>query len=541
MVAPKADGPLFREITEVSGVAFVHTVVPGGRFSLPEIMGSGLAVFDADGDGRLDLYFVDAGTTRGHGAPNRLYRQGEDGRFGEVEHSGAEDAGYGMGVAVGDVDGDGDPDLYVGNWGPDALYLNRGGGMFEEATARSGIAGDAWTSSVAMLDYDLDGWLDLWVVHYVDVDPGKQCLGAQGRDDYCSPNVFDGVADTLYRNRGDGTFEDVSLRAGIAGAPANGLGVIVDDFDGDGWPDVYVANDGEANQLWLNQRDGTFVDEGLLAGAAVNSEGAAEASMGVVAGDVDGDGMTDLFMTHLANETNTLYLGRPGGTFRDGTHESGLTAASVPYTGFGTVLCDLDHDGDEDLVVVNGRVTHADAPHPRARLEAHWSFFAEPNQCFLNRGDGRFEDASARCGALAETVEISRGLAAADLDADGDLDLVVTNTRGPARLYENVAGSGGGAWLAVRAVEGQPPRDAVGARLAVRAGERTFRRTVRSSSSYMTSSLAPAHVGLGAVERYDGIEVTWPGGEREAFPGGEARGRVTLVRGAGRAIEASRR
>jgi hypothetical protein len=520
---------LYREVTAEVGLAFRHHVTVGGSYALPEIMGSGVAVFDADGDGRLDLYFLDAGEKKGQGAPDRLFLRTPEGKYRDAtDGAGLDQNGYGTGVAAGDLDNDGDVDLYVGNYGPDELFLNDGAGRFTDATARAGIAGDRWTSSVGIADWDLDGFLDLWVVTYVKFDPAVQCTRLDGRRDYCPPKAYEGDVDVLYKNRGDAMFQDVTAAAGPAGVARNGLGVITDDFNGDGWPDVYVANDGQANDLWINQKNGKFADEALAWGVAVSGAGLSQASMGVALGDVDQDADLDLFVTNLVNETNTLYLRVDELGFGDGTARSRIAELSRPYTGFGAVFLDADRDGDLDLAVVNGRVERAPL-FPGAAIDAHWNEYAERNQLLLNDGGGVFDEGGG--GAFAGHAEIGRGLAAADLDGDGDLDLVVTNVSGPARIFDNVATSGH--WLSVRTRDEQLKREVVGARIVVRAGGKAHRRVVGPASSYLTSCVTPAHFGLGDATQVDSIEVTWPGGAVEKFAGTPADREITVVRGKG--------
>jgi len=321
--------PWFEEIpASESGVTFRHETNAAGELHLPEIMGSGLAVTDLDGDGRLDLYLVS-------GTENRFYHQLEDGSFEDrTAASGLGDEGYGMGIAVGDVDNDGDEDVYVANLGGDRLYVNEGDGSFRDETGTAGIEVDDWSSSAAFLDFDRDGFLDLFVVRYVTYDPNNKCYDKAGRHEYCGPTAFPGVHDVLLRNRGDGTFEDVSSRAGMQDIAHAGLGIAVRDFDGDGWIDVYVANDADPNELWLNRRDGTFSEEALLLGASLNARGQPEAGMGVLAEDLDGDLAVDLFMTHLGNESNTFYrnLGGSNG-FADTTASVSLGTTSTLFTG----------------------------------------------------------------------------------------------------------------------------------------------------------------------------------------------------------------
>jgi hypothetical protein len=358
-----------------------------------------------------------------------------------------------MGVAIGDIDNDGDADVYASNYGADRLYRCRGDGTFEEITEASGIDVGGWSASASFFDYDRDGYLDLFVARYVNHDPPRGCSGRAGRLDYCAPQVFDPVLDVLLHNNGDGTFTDVSTEAGIRSVPpANGLGVICEDLDDDGWIDVYVANDGHPNHLWINQGDGTFQEAGLLTGSALNVHGQAEAGMGIVACDFDDDLHLDLFMTHQSKETNTLYknLGGDRG-FADVSGESGLGDTSWAYTGFGTAAFDVELDGDQDLVVVGGRVRLGD-PWPDAEIEPPWDRLAEPNLFYLNDGSGRFTLACTQAAAICAPVEVSRGLSVADIDRDGDLDVLVANAQGPARLYRNDAPPQGH-WLNVRAVD----------------------------------------------------------------------------------------
>lgn len=523
---------LFRDITAASDLNFEHAVDPTGKFPLPEVLGAGCAVFDADGDGRLDLYFTNAGRFEGEGAANSLFLRGDDGKYRDATvASGLGDTGFGMGVAVGDIDNDGDLDVYVGNYGGDALYQNDGKGSFTNITKAAGITNDKWTSSIAFLDYDADGLLDIFVVNYVVFDAKRRCENPKSGRDYCGPQMFKGESDVLYHNKGGGVFEDVSKKLGISSEASNGLGLVVEDFNDDGWLDVFVANDAEANHLWMNTREGGFREEALSLGVAVNAFGVTEASMGVAAGDIDSDGDCDLFMTHLMNERNTLYVRTEYG-FEDGSRESGLAAPSFPFTGFGTVMFDVDHDGDLDLAIANGRVMRG-ALDPRAGSDPLWGSYAEPNQFFLGDGKGQFTDISNTDAAFCGAVEITRALVLADLDTDGDLEMVVGNCRGPARIYENIAEKKG-SWLQVRAIDKQLKRDVYGAVIRVHAGGRVVRRTVGPGRSYISSSMITCHFGLGASQVIDRIEVKWPGGATETFPGGACNRVMTLTRGEGK-------
>ncbi len=351
------------------------------------------------------------------------------------------------------------------------------------------------------------------------------------------------MPDVLYRNSGDGSFTDASIEAGIGRSANKGLGVVCTDLDGDGLTDVYVANDGERNELWLNRGDGAFEDRAPVLGAALNLFGKPEASMGVAVGDVDGDLDLDLFMTHLDRETNTLYANLGSAGFEDRTAASGLGPRGLPYTGFGTALFDADHDGDLDLVVVNGRVARrAVSPNETAlRRDAVASDpglprvlqdYAEPNLFFENDGTGRFGDACSAAGRLCSVVEVSRGLIPGDVDNDGDIDLVLTAGGGPARLFRNDL-PGKGHWLRVRAIDPDLGRDALGALIEVRAGGRSYARPVISSHSYLAATDASVHFGIGDAERIEGITVVWPGGERDDFAGMAADRVVELYRGQG--------
>jgi len=526
----------FREITVESGVDFVHDAGPTGTFFMPQIVGSGAAVFDMDGDGLLDLYFLTNGGPQSR-STNRLFRQLSSGRFQDVSQgSGLDIAGHNMGVAIGDVDNDGRSDVLVTQYGGLRLFHNNGGGRFTDITVSAGLHSPLWGTSAAFCDWDRDGWLDLVVVNYVDYDPSRPCSNGKGQRDYCGPGIFDGSVTKLFHNCGraaDGTvrFEDITARSGLAQKPGPGLGVVCADFDGDGWPDIFVANDGKPNRLWLNQNNGTFTEEAVLRGLAYNNMGQAQAGMGVTLGDVDGDGLFDVFVTHLTDETHTLWRQGPRGIFRDSTRAAGLAQTATRGTGFGTFLGDFDCDGRLDLAVVNGRV-YLGEPRNEAVLGPYWSRFAEPNRLWAGEGPGRFRDRSAADAAFAGDGAVSRGLVCADLDNDGGLDLIVTAVAGPARLYRNVVPRRGH-WLSVRAWEPQLHRDAYGAVVAVQAGGKKWLRWLNPGQSYLCSNDPRVHFGLGEVERIESIEVVWPDGSREQFDGCPVDTFLTLSKGQG--------
>ena len=517
----------FTDITDRAGLDMTHDAGVGGDYRFQEIMGAGCAMFDFDGDGRLDIYLVN-----GAGA-DRLYRQMPDATFRDVTGpSGIDAVGYGMGCTVGDFNNDGHPDLFLANFGSDQLWRNNGDGTFTDVTAAAGVGDDLWSVSAAFFDYDRDGLLDLYVVRYV-LDPDSSgCLDLSGRAEYCSPQNFEPAPDVLYHNEGGGRFRDVSGASGITAASGPGLGVVCADFTNDGWDDVYVANDGAPNFLWVNQHDGTFENAATLAGCAYNRNGDAEAGMGIAIGDVDLDGRLDLFVTHLRNQTNTLYRGAQYDSFVDATDASGLGMTSYTMTGFGTGLLDIDHDGDLDLAVANGAVTRRSRPVAGAEVADHWQLYAEPNLLYVNDGSGRFADVSSKSGALCARPEVSRGLAFGDLDGDGDLDILVTNADGRARLFRNDV-TKHGHWLTVRAVDPALNRDALGAVVTVRAGQRSLSRTIITACSYASSCQPIAHFGLGDATWIDGITVRWPDGSEERFSGMPVDRHVQLQRGVG--------
>ena len=535
-----AASPWFADVTEEVGLDFVHDPGPVGRYFMPQIMGSGAALFDCDGDGLLDIYLVQNGGPKG--AKNRLYRQLPGGKFKDVSAgSGLDVAGYGMGVAVGDVNNDGRPDVLVTEFGRLRLFLNRGNGKFEDITRKAGLDSPAWGTSAAFFDYNRDGWLDLVVVNYVDYNPSADCADAAGRRDYCHPGRFRGSPARLYRNRKEDPprFEDVTVKAGLAGLPGPGLGVVCADFNGDGWPDIFVANDAQANRLWINRKGERFVDEALDRGVAYNEMGQPQANMGVALADLDGDGLADLFVTHLTEETHTLWAQRVPGLFRDRTTASGLARTRWRGTGFGTAAADFDLDGAPDLAVVNGRVARGGrggAPGPAVSAASFWAAYEERNQLFANDGRGQFRDVSPFNAAFCGRPDVARGLCCGDVNGDGALDLLVTCVAGRARLYRNVAPRRGH-WLLVRALDPDLKRDAYGARVTVRAGGKRWVGLINPGQSYLSSHDPRAHFGLGAAARVEGIRVHWPDGRVEDFEGRPADQAVVLCKGDGERVE----
>jgi hypothetical protein len=535
------DLPWFADITAESGLKFVHDAGPTGSYFMPQIVGSGAAFLDYDNDGRLDIYLLQNGGPNS-GSTNRLFRQGTDGRFTDVSKgSGLDIAGYGMGVAIGDINNDGWPDVLVTQFGGARLFLNNGNGSFTDITKEAGLDTLLWGTSACFVDYDRDGWLDLVVVNYVDYDR-ISCSGTGGQRDYCTPKSFAGTVTKLYRNLGRPAeanahtvrFADVTLEAGLARLPGPGLGVVCADFNGDHWPDIFVANDGQPNYLWVNQKDGTFKEEAVVRGLAFNGLGQTQGNMGIALGDVDGDGLFDVFVTHLTEETHTLWKQGARGRFQDRTASAGLASPRWRGTGFGTVLADFDHDGALDLAVVNGRVGRG-PPVEAKTLGPFWSRYAQRNQLFVNDGRGKFRDISVPEESFCKTAAVSRGLACADVNGDGALDLLVTTIAGPARLYRNVSPKRGH-WLLIRALDPALKRDAYGADITVYAGGRHWQRSINPSYSYLCSNDPRAHFGLGQVERVDSIEVIWPDGTAEGFPGQSVDQIVVLRKGEGKPV-----
>ncbi|MEM9598751.1 MAG: CRTAC1 family protein [Acidobacteriota bacterium] len=561
--SPEAKGPIFVDATDRVGVDFRHFNGMTGERYFNEMAGGGGVLFDADRDGDLDLFVVqghlldtsktvaDSPFPPRHPLPltDRFYRNelisAEGGgalRFVDAtDASGLDARGYGMGAASADFDNDGWPDLYINNFGSNELWRNLGPGAggtvrFENVTAKSGTAEERWSVSSAFFDADGDGWLDLYVSNYVDyrLANHKPCFGPAGGSDYCGPTSYEPLPDRLFRNRGDGTFEDLSGRSGISAQPGSALGVITGDFDADGRLDVYVANDGQANFLWRGLGGGRFEDAALLGGCAVSSEGMPEASMGVDAGDVDNDGDDDLFMAHLSQETNTLYLNDGTGFFEDATAGTGLDLASWAFTGFGTKLFDYDNDGLLDVVVVNGAVktveslARAGDPYP----------LHQTDQLFRNVGGGRFVEVTGDAGPAFGLSAVSRGTSVGDLDNDGDSDLVIYDNAGAARILLNQVGQDRG-WIGIEAWDPERRREALGARVGVFVkGEATRWRTVRSDGSYASANDPRVIVGLGDAGSVEKVRVEWPGGSVEDFPKPATRLYHRLERGAGTAVPA---
>ena len=545
--------PVFVDRAVELGVDFTHVNGMSGELYFAEHMGGAVALFDFDNDGDLDLYLgqghplATTGPTVDSNAGDRLLRNDLDGgtlRFTDVtDASGLDARGYAMGVTVGDIDNDGDPDLYILNLGSNELWRNDskpGAPRFTNITAGSNTADPRWSAAASFFDLNADGLLDIFVGNYVEfrVAVHQQCASAEGVLDYCGPMAYRSEANRVLVNRGGGVFEDWTARLGLSDLERPTLGTVAADFDGDGWTDVYVANDLEPNGLLLNQAGDSLMDDATLAGAAVDASGQPQASMGVLAEDFNGDGMVDLFMTHLHRETNTLYLNRGSGLWDDTTRDSGLGRPSFAFTGFGTAAVDYNFDGELDIYVANGAVK---------RIEEQYRAgdplpLKQRNQLFRGLGDGRFEEVPDF--EYPAVSEVSRGVAAGDLDNDGDRDLVVANNNGPARLLMNEEQPNPQQWVGIDVRlpgtdAGSPGRRALGALIGTQdeaAGVPGRWRRFHTDGSYAAAN--DPRVILRTSGKPPIVSVSWPDGELESFPVNDLGRYNILVRGSGEAAVA---
>ena len=538
----KGKAELFKDVSAETGLNFRHYNGSTGQYYLCEIMGAGAALFDYDGDGDLDVFLLQGGVLDPKAGPSRSPRQFSARLFrnelkpkGRLEftdvttQAGVGYQGYGMGVAVGDYDNDGDLDLYVTGFGSNVLYRNNGDGTFTDVTRQAGVDDARWSTSAAFLDYDRDGKLDLFVTNYIafTVANNKVCHDPVGERDYCRPSAYAPVPARLFHNEGNGKFIDVTEAAGISKAYGPGLGVVCADFNGDGWVDIYVANDGAANLLWINKGNGTFEESGLLSGAAYADDGVARAGMGVAAEDFDNDGDEDLLVSNLRREGATLFRNGGNGLFSDASAQFGLARATFLYTGFGLGWFDLDNDGYLDLFVANGAVNILEelrgTPFP----------YHQKNQLFLNMAGQRFREITDEAGPALKLSDVSRGAAFGDIDNDGDIDVLVTNNNGPARLLLNQLKSSNH-WLSVRLEGVKDNRSGIGARVGVlRQGQKILWRRAHSDGSYLCASDLRVHFGLGRDPSLEAVIVQWPNGTREAWNDIHADRFVTLRQGSG--------
>jgi len=553
VAAEDAQKPLFKEVTAELGFPEKPPTYPNGRFQTPEITPGGVALLDYNNDGRLDILVICHPPPMPHAemiratAPNRLFRQEADGKFVEVEGAaGLGGSGFHHGVAVGDVNNDGFVDVYISNYGSsDQFFLNNGDATFRDATARAGFtpmtsqqAERNWASTCAFFDYDRDGNLDLFVAHFATFDPNRQCVLSTTRNDreYCGPHEFPGQLASLYKGNGDGTFRDVTKQAGID-APGRGWGLICADLTGDGWADILQANDEEPNQLWVNQQNGTFVDEAVLRGCAFNASGAVEANMGIAVGDLANSKRLDLFITHIAAETNTLWMDQGDGNWIDQTAQAGMALIDRPFTGWGCGFFDYDNDGLLDLAIANGRVAKG-PPRPEAEVGEFWNRYAEPNLLFRGDGTGRFADVTKNSGTFGSRLEVTRALAFADLSNRGAIDMVSVKVDNSLRIYRNEAAPAAKEhhWLQVLPITGK--RDAIGAKVFLTTAGKTRVALALRAYSYLSSNDPRVHFGLGKETAVESLEIHWPHGTpaKEKFKVDGVDRVMTVKQGEGEAL-----
>jgi enediyne biosynthesis protein E4 len=504
------------DVSATSGLDLVNVSGGPAKDYIVDANGNGAALFDYDNDGDLDALLVNGSTrerlARGGDPMVALYRNDGSGRFADVTAtSGFTRTGWGMGACAADVDNDGFTDVYVTAFGPDVLWRNSGSGSFADVTQRAGLGDARWSTSCAFNDYDHDGFVDLYVANYVKFDgtaiPSRAATGScrfMATDVFCGPNRLPGESDVLYRNNGNGTFSDVTARAGITDPGHYGFGVVFADLTSDGWPDIYVANDSVPNLFFRNTGKGGFVEDGLLAGVAVSGDGRAQAGMGVDAGDYNGDGLPDLVVTNFSHDYNTLYENGPPGVFTDRSYAAGIAVTAGPYLGWGVKLVDLDNDGRLDLFIANGHV------YPDVDGRGLGTAYRQRKQVFLNEGR-RFREATAAIGGGLLLERSSRGAAFGDVDNDGDVDVLVVNMNERPTLLRNDTPRTNH-WLTLRLVGGPSNRDGLGARVTVEAGGRKQVLEARSDGSYLSHSDTRVHVGLGATARASRVEIRWPSG-----------------------------
>jgi hypothetical protein len=529
---PQPALPTFTDATAAAGIRFKHHNGAFGKKYLPETMGSGGAFFDADGDGKQDILLVNGTQWPGRSATKSvmaLYRNNGNGAFADVAASaGLAVPMYGLGVSAGDYDNDGRTDLYVTALGPDRLFRNLGGFRFEDVTTKAGVGDPGFSTSAAWVDYDRDGKLDLFVANYVEwsIEKDLHCTLDGKTKSYCTPESYKGQSSTLYRNRGDGTFENVTKRAGLLDPASKALGIALIDVNDDGWMDLFVANDTQPNRLYENKKNGTFADVAVSAGVAFNEAGVARAGMGVDAADYDGSGRQSLVIGNFSNEMMALYTNEGNGLFIDEAPPSTIGKTSLLTLTFACFFFDFDLDGRLDIFAANGHVADdINTVQPRVT-------YAQPPHLFRNLGKRQFEAVTARVGKALSQPMVARGAAYGDYDNDGDLDLLVTTNNGPARLLRNDGGSRTN-WLRVHLVGTASNRDAIGTfvRVTPAGGRPSPWALVKTGSSYLSQSELPLTFGLGAADRVDKIEVKWPNGRTQSLPGMRANQTLTIEEG----------
>jgi enediyne biosynthesis protein E4 len=530
--AQRTGAVTFVDVAASSGIHFRHDNAASPEKYLTETMGSGCGWIDYDQNGLMDLYLVNGAQTRVYTPPHplrsALYRNNGDGTFTDVTEAagvGAEGL-FGMGVAVGDYDNDGFPDLLVLGYGRSILYHNEGNGTFRDVTQHAGVANlGRWASSAAWFDYDNDGHLDLVIANYVDWSPDRNFWCGDhgpGMRSYCHPDDYHGQPPTLFHNNGHGTFTDVSKASGVGAKPGNGLGVVTFDYDDDGWQDILIANDSMANFLFHNQRDGTFREVGYESGIAVSADGAAEAGMGVDAADTTGSGRMDVIIAHLDMQLARFYRNLGDGTFDDATLRSKIGYATYHMSEFGALFLDYDNDGARDIFMADGHVLDNIARYHQA-VE-----YAEPKLMFRNLGNGIFQNVSGRMGPDFSRPRVSRGAAVGDFDNDGDLDILVSNNGQAPQLFRNDGGNSNH-WIEILLIGTKSNRDGVGARIKVISGDLTSYAQRKGGMSYQSAQDPRLHFGLGSRNKVDAIEVRWPSGTVTKLANLEAD-RITAVK-----------
>ena len=533
----RSAGPIeFRDMTKQAGILFKHNSGAFGKKYLPETMGSGVCVLDYDNDGWQDILFVNSMDWPGHkGAAKSypaLYHNNKDGTFTDVtREAGLAMESYGLGCAVADYDNDGFEDIYITTVGSNHLFHNLGNGKFADVTVKAEVADPGFSTSAVWFDYDNDGKLDLFVTHYIDWSIAKDqyCTLDNKNKSYCTPQTYKGESSTLFHNRGDGTFENVTKRAGLHDPTSKSLGVAMLDYDNDGWMDLFVANDTEPNKLYHNNHNGTFTDVAVQVGVAFSESGRVRAGMGVDAGDYDGSGWQSLVIGNFTNESMSLYRNDGSGLFVDEEISSGIRQMSLQALTFGCFFFDYDLDGRLDIFAANGHVSD-DISVVQPTLK-----YAQPAILFHNSGNRKFEDASAKVGPAMQQPVVGRGAAYLDYDNDGDLDLVITANNGPARLLRNENGNQND-MLRVKLVGTRSNRDGIGARVTVTtsSGTRLF-RMVKTGSSYASQSELPLTFGLGTPQagRTVGLEIVWPSGQKDSLSKIGANQLITVKEGSG--------
>ncbi len=547
-ILPVSAAVTFVDVAKESGVVFHYTHGGTGEKLFIETMGPGCAFLDYDDDGHLDIYAVN-GHSLQQGAEltqtNRLFRNNGSGAFDDVSAATAvDDRGYGVGVTAADYDNDGDTDIFVSNYGPNVLYTNSADGVFRESTTAAGVGDARWGTGCTFLDFDNDGLLDLYVANYLDYSldqPGKDLtpyVVAAGADTprmdlraYPSPDNFDGAADVLYRNVGDGTFVDVTEKAGVLNPDGKGMGVVSSDYDVDGFVDLFVANDQRANFLYRNSGDGTFTDMALIAGVGYSGDGRMEASMGADFGDYDNDGLLDLVVPNFQREPTSFYRNEGDGMFAYESSRSGIGRATLPYVGWSTAFFDYNNDGFLDVFIANGHTLD------NIELFDASTTYAQRNQLFTNRGDGTFDEVTDEAGPGLAIMKVSRGAAFGDYDDDGDVDIFVVHSTQAADLLRNEGANHEGHWLHVRVVGVTSNRDGIGAKIEIRADGLNQIREIKSGSGLYGQSDLRATFGLGDRTHIQRLQVHWPSGVVDHIDDLLADQTVVVMEGEGRVTE----